>query len=81
MDMKDIDRINTLYHKAQAVGLTPEEKAEQDRLRQAYIAAIRENLRGTLNSTKVQYPDGRVVDLGEKYGGIVRDSNPANKKN
>ena len=26
MDMKDIDRINTLYHKSQAIGLTPEEK-------------------------------------------------------
>ena len=68
MDMKDIDRINTLYHKAKAVGLTPEEKAEQDRLRQEYIAAIRVNLRGTLDSTKIQYPDGRIVDLGEKYG-------------
>ena len=73
MDMKDIDRINTLYHKAKSVGLTPEEKEEQDRLRQAYIAAIRENLRGTLNSTKVQYPDGSIVDLGEKYGGIKRN--------
>ena len=74
MDMKDIDRINTLYHKSKAVGLTPEEKAEQDRLRQEYIRAIRENLRGNLNSMKIQYPDGRVVDLGEKYGGIKRDN-------
>ena len=53
--------------------LTPEEKAEQDRLRQAYIRAIRENLRGNLNSMKIQYPDGSVVDLGEKYGGIKRE--------
>ena len=68
MDMKDIDRINTLYHKSKSVGLTPEEKAEQDRLRQEYIAAIRANLRGTLDSTKIQYPDGSIVDLGEKYG-------------
>ena len=68
MDMKDIDRINTLYHKSKAVGLTPEEKVEQDRLRQEYIAAIRANLRGTLDSTKIQYPDGSIVDLGEKYG-------------
>ena len=68
MDMKDIDRINTLYQKSKAVGLTPEEKAEQDRLRQEYIAAIRANLRGTLDSTKIQYPDGSIVDLGEKYG-------------
>lgn len=69
MDMKDIDRINTLYHKSQAVGLTPEEKEEQTRLRKEYLAAIRANLRGTLNNTKVKYPDGRIVDLGVKYGG------------
>lgn len=68
MDMKDIERINELYHKQKAGTLTHEEKKEQDRLRQAYIAAIRENLRGTLDNTKIQYPDGTVVDLGEKYG-------------
>lgn len=73
MDMKDIEKINELYHKKQAGTLTPEEKIEQDRLRQEYIACIRENLRGTLNSTKIQYPDGRVVDLGEKYGHIKKD--------
>ena len=73
MDMNDIDRINTLYHKSKAVGLTPEEKAEQNRLRQEYIRAIRENLRGNLNSMKIQYPDGSIVDLGEKYGGIKRE--------
>ena len=68
MDMNDIDRINELYQKKKAGTLTPEEAKEQERLRMAYIHAIRENLRGTLNHTKVQYPDGTVVDLGEKYG-------------
>ena len=33
MDEKTIDRINELYHKSKGPGLTPEEKAEQDRLR------------------------------------------------
>lgn len=68
MDKKDIDRINELYRKKKEGTLTPEEKTEQERLRMEYIHAIRENLRGTLNSTKVQYPDGSMVDLGEKYG-------------
>ena len=68
MDQSSIDRINALYHKSQAVGLTEEEKEEQDRLRQEYLAAVRANLRGTLDSTKIQYPDGSIVDLGEKYG-------------
>ena len=33
MQQEKIDRINTLYHKAQAVGLSDEEKAEQAALR------------------------------------------------
>lgn len=68
MDMKDIERINELYRKKKAGTLTPEESAEQERLRKEYIQAIRENLRGTLDHTKIQYPDGSMVDLGEKYG-------------
>ena len=38
MDQSSIDRINALYHKSQAVGLTEEEKEEQARLRKEYIA-------------------------------------------
>lgn len=68
MDMKDIERINELYRKKKAGTLTVEEQKEQDRLRQAYLAAIRGNLKGTLDNTKVQYPDGSIVDLGEKFG-------------
>ena len=68
MDMKDIERINELYRKRRTGTLTPEEQKEQERLRAEYIHAVRENLRGTLNHTKVQYPDGSVVDLGKKYG-------------
>ena len=52
MDMKDIDRINELYRKKKAGTLTQEEKEEQDRLRQEYLAAVRANLRGTLDSTE-----------------------------
>ena len=33
MDVSRIDRINELYHKSQATGLTEEEKEEQARLR------------------------------------------------
>ena len=33
MDSTKIDRINTLHHKAQSVGLTEEEKKEQAELR------------------------------------------------
>ena len=33
MDSIKIDRINTLHHKAQSVGLTEEEKKEQEKLK------------------------------------------------
>ena len=70
MNQEKIDRINTLYHKSQAVGLTEEEKAEQAALRKEYIAAIRANLRGTLNSISIKEKDGTITDLGKKYGKV-----------
>ena len=68
MNNVDIDRINTLYHKMKAVGLTPEEEEEQKRLRKAYIMAIRRNLRGSLDNISIQEKDGSITNLGEKYG-------------
>lgn len=69
---KEIDRINELYHKQKGEGLTPEEKDEQAKLRGQYIAAIRENLRGTLNNISIQNEDGTITDLGKKYGNKER---------
>ena len=68
MNNNDIDRINTLYHKSKSVGLTPEEKEEQKRLRKEYIKSIRASLLGTLNNIDMQEEDGTVVNLGEKHG-------------
>ncbi len=65
-----IDRINTLYHKSQAVGLTEEEKEEQASLRRDYIEAIRASMRSNLNIISIQEPDGSITDLGKKYGGV-----------
>lgn len=70
MDQSKIDRINTLYHKSQAVGLTEEEKEEQARLRKEYLETIRNNMRSTLNSISIQEKDGTITDLGEKYGKV-----------
>ncbi|HCL03708.1 MAG TPA: DUF896 family protein [Lachnoclostridium phytofermentans] len=66
MDELKIERINELYHKSQAEGLSEEEKAEQQKLRQEYIAAIRQNMRGTLNNISLLNPDGSVTDLAKK---------------
>ena len=65
---KKIARINELYHKAKAEGLTEEEKKEQASLRSEYIANIRANLRGQLNNIDIQEKDGTVTNLGERYG-------------
>ena len=61
MDQKDIDRINELYHKAKKEGLTPEETREQAELRGAYIRAFRENLRGQLETIKIQNCGVRAI--------------------
>ena len=66
MDQKTIDRINELARKSKSAGLSQEEKEEQARLRQEYIAAIRGNLRAQLDQIDVQEQDGSIVNRGEK---------------
>lgn len=68
MDEKKIARINELYHRSKAEGLTDAEKAEQAALRKEYIENIRMSLRGHLNNIDVQEEDGTITNLGEKYG-------------
>lgn len=63
-----IKRINELYHKSQSEGLTDAEKEEQDKLRHAYAANVRNNLRGQLNNISIVEKDGSVTNLGEKFG-------------
>lgn len=70
MNQETIDRINALYHKSQAEGLSEEEKKEQADLRKKYIEAIRTNMRASLNNVSIQEEDGSVTDLGQKFGGI-----------
>ncbi|WP_330619515.1 DUF896 domain-containing protein [Pseudobutyrivibrio sp.] len=65
---KDIARINELYHKSKAEGLTEAEKEEQAKLRKAYIAAIRGNIRAQLNNIDLVDENGNIENLGEKYG-------------
>ena len=67
-----IDRINVLYHKSQDVGLTEEEKEEQQMLRKKYIEAIRTNMRANLNNISIQEKDGSITDLGKKFGGVIK---------
>lgn len=70
MNDTKIARINALYHKAKAEGLTEEEKVEQQILRQEYIDSIKNNIRSQLDNTSVQNPDGTITPLK-----IVRERN------
>ena len=69
MDDKKIDRINELYHKSKAEGLTAAEQKEQQALRREYVDAFKQNLRSQLNQISIEEADGTITDLGEKFGG------------
>jgi uncharacterized protein YnzC (UPF0291/DUF896 family) len=66
MDEQRITRINELYHKSQKEGLTEDEKQEQAKLRQEYVAAIRQSLRGTLENVSIVNPDGTVEKASDR---------------
>ena len=68
MDEKKIARINELYHKSKAEGLSEEELKEQQILRREYIDSFKRNLRSQLNNISIQEEDGSITDLGEKFG-------------
>lgn len=63
-----IQRINELYRKSKAEGLTAEEFQEQKVLRAEYIDAFKRNLRGQLNNISIQEKDGTITNLGQKFG-------------
>ena len=58
MATERLNRINELARKAREEGLTPEEKAEQARLRKEYLAAFRKNMEAQLDNVYVVGPDG-----------------------
>ena len=73
MTQEKIQRINELYRKSQAEGLSEAEKKEQDLLRKEYIASVKKNLRNQLNNIDMVNDDGSVENLGEKYGNKKRN--------
>lgn len=68
MDKAKIARINELYHKSKAEGLTEAEKKEQQILRREYIESVKCNLTSQLNNISIQEADGSITDLGKKHG-------------
>jgi len=68
MTEEKIQRINELYRKSKAEGLTEEELQEQKMLRRQYIDDFKRNLRGNLDNISIEEADGSITNLGEKYG-------------
>lgn len=68
MTQEKIDRINELYRKSKAEGLTEVEKKEQDILRKEFVANVRGAVKAQLNNIDMVEADGSIENLGEKYG-------------
>ena len=66
MNQEKIERINALYRKSKAEGLTEEEKKEQDLLRKEYIEDWRRSTIAVLENTYIQTPDGKKHKLPKK---------------
>lgn len=64
MSMDDtIKRINELAHKAKTTGLTDEEKAEREELRNIYRQSVIGNLKAQLDNTSIKESDGTIRPL------------------
>ena len=66
MTNEKITRINELARKSKTTGLTEAEKAEQQALRQEYVADVKASLRAQLNNPSIQEPDGTIHKIGKK---------------
>ena len=61
-----IERINALAKKSREEGLTIEEKEEQAKLRQEYIAGFRQGLKNTLENVYIMDEDGNKKKVERK---------------
>lgn len=66
MDAESIARINALAKKKREEGLTPEETAEQQRLRAQYLEEFRRGMEQTLQNVRIKEPDGTLTPLVKK---------------
>ena len=66
MTKEKIARINELAKKSKTTGLTEAEKAEQQALRQEYLADVKASLRAQLDRTSIQEPDGTIHRVSKK---------------
>lgn len=65
MEQPKLDRINELARKSRETGLTEKETAEQQALRQEYIAGYRQSLKIQLDSVILEDENGNRTKLAE----------------
>lgn len=58
MTEERIGRLNELARKHKSTGLTQEETAERQALREEYLSSIRNSLEAQLSNTYIMEPDG-----------------------
>lgn len=61
-----IERINALARKSREEGLTPDEKEEQAKLRQQYIAGFRQGMTNTLENVYIVDEAGNKKKVEKK---------------
>ena len=66
MERSKIERINYLARKSKSQGLTEEEKAEQQALRDEYREGFRKNLTAQLDNTYYIDANGNKVSITQK---------------
>lgn len=66
MEQKKLDRINFLARKSRETELSPEEKAEQEQLRNEYRRSVVGNLEAQLKNTYIVQPDGTKTKVQKK---------------
>ena len=63
---KTLARINELAKKAKTVGLTAEEIAERDQLRQEYLKNFRKRFVSQIEQIQIVEPDGSITPVKRK---------------
>ncbi len=61
LSKEKLQRINELANKSKKEGLTPEEKEEQQELRQAYLKNVRASFKNHLKTMTIVDPEGNDV--------------------
>ncbi len=67
MNQEQINRINELWRKSKAEGLTEAEAAEQKLLRQEYIMSIKAGIAAQMENVDIVQEDGSIVNAAERH--------------